>query len=149
MSNPGLTNAQQGGIPITPEAAWTTLMNAQVFNNVTTNANSTAHDVSDENALWVLIDIDSTLTPTDIRVLPQFSNDAGTTWWDFEEGFWASLFWEDGDTAGGINKAYLLPCGGQDLVRFRVVAQGTTAANLFTVSIIVRAFFGSFGVAHA
>lgn len=129
-------------------SAWATLMSAQVFNNVTTTANSTEHDISTESALWVHIFVGSTLAPTDIRVLPQFEDDAAQ-WWDFEEGLWASLFWEDTDTAAGIYKVFLLPCGGQDNVRFNVVATGTDANNLFTVTIKVREFHGSFSVAHA
>ena len=128
-------------------AAWTELLN-DTFDNVTTTANSTEHDVSTESALWVHIFIDSTLAPTDIRVLPQFEDD-GANWWDFEEGLWASLYWEDTDTAAGVYKAFLLPCGGQDNVRFNVVATGTDANNTFDCIIRVREFHGNFGVAHA
>jgi hypothetical protein len=99
--------------------------------------------------MWVLISIDSTLAPTDIRVLAQFSMDAGITWFDFEEGLWASLYWEDTDTASGINKCFLLPCGGMDEVRFVVTGTGTDATNYFDVTLRCRQFRGSFGVAHA
>ena len=134
---------------IRTESVWTTLMNAQIFNNVVTAANSLTHNIVGNGALWVHIFVTSGGTPTDIRVLAQFSDDGGSTWWDFEEGLWASLMWEDTDTAADIRKAYLLTCGGQDLVRFRVICNGTTAPNTFTCTIGVRAFRGNFGVAHA
>jgi len=129
--------------------AWPTLVNAVVFDAVTTAFNSIALDISGEGAIWVLIFVQSVGAPTNIRVLPQFSSDASVTWWDFEEGLWASLMWEDTDTAAGIHKAYLLPCGGQDLLRFNVVATGTGVGATFTVTIHARAFHGNFGVAHA
>ena len=153
-------NLQIGNEPVSPtnpvpveeitrtEAVWTTLMNAQVFDNVVTAFNSIAQGILNESAMWVLIEVTSAGAPTNVRVLPQFSMD-GALWWDFEEGLWASLMWEDTDTAAGINKVFLLPCGGQDVVRFAVVATGTGVGVTFTVSIHARAFHGNFGVAHA
>ena len=101
------------------------------------------------SALWMLVKIDSTLAPTNIRILPQFSIDGGNTWYDFEEGLWASLYWEDTDTATQIQKCFLLPCGGVDQVRFVLTGTGTDATNYFDVNLVVRQFRGSFGVAHA
>lgn len=134
---------------IRAEPAWTTLMNGQLFNNVVTAANSLVHNIEGYGATWVHVYVISAGAPTDIRVLAQYSDDGGTTWWDFEEGLWASLTWEDTDTAAGIRKAYLLTCGGQDLVRFRVICNGTTAVNTFICTIRCRSFYGNFGVAHA
>lgn len=130
-------------------AAWTTLFNAQRIDDDPTAANSPQFDVTGYNAVWILIDIDSTLAPTHLRVLAQFSDDAGTTWWDFEEGLWASLGWEDTDTASGINKAFLLPCGGIDLMRIRIIGTGTDGTNFFDVTILARSFRGNFAAAHA
>jgi hypothetical protein len=101
------------------------------------------------SALWMFVKIDSTLSPTDLRILAQFSIDGGNTWYDYEEGLWASLYWEDTDTATEILKAYLLPCGGVDQVRFVLTGTGTDAANYFDVNMVVRQFRGNFGVAHA
>lgn len=131
------------------EAAWTTLVNDIRIDDAPTFYNSAAMDITEYNAVWVLIDIDSTLAPTDLRVLAQYTHDGGTTWWDFEEGLWASLFWEDTDTASGINKAKLLQCGGVDSIRIRIVGTGTDATNFFDVTVLARAFRGNFGVAHA
>ena len=132
-----------------PAAAWTTLLNAVRLDDDPTFSYSAALDVSAQAALWVLVSIDSTLAPTNLRILVQCSEDGGTTWWDFEEGLWASLCWEDVDTAAGIKKAYLLPCGGLDTVRIGAIATGTDANNYFTVTVKARAFTGSFAAAHA
>jgi len=132
-----------------PDSAWTVLINGVVLDDDPTSYSSAAFDVSGDSAVWVLIAIDSTGAPTDIRILAQISHDSGTTWWDFEEGLWASLFWEDTDTASGILKGYLLPVGGMDAVRIRAIATGTDANNTFTVTVRVRSFRGNFGVAHA
>jgi len=143
------------GVPIISDvemilgSSWETLIDNVRIDDDPTFYNSAAFDVSIWSAVWVLIDIDSTLAPTNLRVVAQFSNDNGVTWWDFEEGLWASLYWEDVDTASGINKAFLLPCGGQDNMRIRVVGTGTDATNYFDVTVKMRGFRGNFGVAHA
>jgi len=131
------------------ESAWTTLIDNIRIDDAPTFYNSVAHNISTQSAVWVHIAIDSTLAPTNLRVIAQFTDDGGTTWWDFEEGLWASLYWEDLDTAAGINKAFLLPCGGQDSMRIRVVGTGTDATNFFDVTVKIRSFRGNFGVAHA
>lgn len=133
---------------IVSESAWTELLDV-VLDDDPTSANSSSHDISEHSALWVHIFIDSTGQPTNVRILAQFSDDNGVNWHDFEEGLWASLYWEDTDTASGIRKAFLLPCGGQNLVRFRAIGTGTGANDTFAVRIRVRAFRGNFGVAHA
>jgi len=131
-----------------PASAWTTLMTV-VLDNDPTEYSSQPLDVSGESALWVLIGIESTGTPTNIRIQAQISHDDGTSWWDFEEGLWASLYWEDTDTATAIQKAYLLPVGGVDMIRIRAIGTGTDANNTFTVIVLARAFRGNLGVAHA
>ena len=158
MKGRGLVNSSPAlgggvGIPVdgllATEAAWTTLIDAIRIDDAPTFYNSALMDVAGYSAVWVLIDIDSTLAPTDLRVLAQFSDDAGGTWWDFEEGLFASLYWEDTDTAAGINKTFLLPCGGIDDIRIRIVGTGTDATNFFDCTVLARAFRGNFGVAHA
>jgi hypothetical protein len=106
-------------------------------------------DVRGWQAAWVEIQIDSTLAPTDVRILAQYSIDGGVSWADFEEGLWASLYWEDTDTASGIRKIFLLPCGGVDQIRFVATATGSDATNFFDVTVIARQFRGSYATAHA
>ena len=115
---------------------------------VPTSYTSAPFDITSVSGAWVHIFIDSTGAPTNVRVLVQFSDD-GYTWWDFEEGLWASLYWEDADTAAGIHKAYLLPCAGQNLMRFCITGTGTAADATFWVMVKFRPFRGAYGMAHA
>lgn len=105
------------------------------------------------SATWVMVKLSSTLAPTNIRILAQFGYDQGggnvIDWYDFEEGLWGALYWEDTDVASGINKIFLLPCGGVDYIRFVATATGSDAANYFDVTVRCRQFRGNFGVAHA
>lgn len=144
----GLTPA---GNPIfvISEDAWTTLIDDQRLDDAPTSYDSAALDVDGWSAVWILVDIDSTLSPTNIRILAQFSDDGGSTWWDFVEGLWASLYWEDVDTASGIKEVFLLPCGGIDDIRIRAIGTGTDATNYFDVTVKARAFGGAFNMAHA
>ena len=144
-----ITNPLPVDVRTVTEAAWTTLLADTVFDGTPAVANSNSHDVSGQSALWMQIFIDSTGAPTDARIIAQFSHNNGANWSDFVEGLWASLYWEDTATAAGIRQMFLLPCGGQDLVRFRVVTTGTAPGATFTVGIRARAFRGNFGVAHA
>ena len=131
------------------EAAWATLINAIRLDDDPTSYSSAAQDSDGYAGAWVLIDIDSTLAPTDIRILAQWSHDGGTTWWDFVEGLWASLYWEDTATAAGILQAFNLPLGGIDTWRIRAIGTGTDANNYFDVTVLARCYRGSVGIAHA
>ena len=140
---------------IQAEHDWLELCNVRIDDAPTTFATKPYH-VDEESGLRVYIFVDSTLAPTHIRVVPEFSSDydgemppGNATWAMFEEGLWASLGWEDLDTASGIWKVYYLPLAGEDWVRFYLVGTGTDANNYFDVRIIVRPFQGAHGVAHA
>jgi hypothetical protein len=103
------------------------------------------------SAAWVMIRLNSTSNPTNIRILAQFGYDQGGSvvdWYDFEEGLWGALYWEDTDVADGVNKIFLLPCGGVDYIRFVATGTGTDGENYFDVTVQVRQFRGNFGVAH-
>ena len=129
--------------------AWTTLIDGIRLDNDPTFYNSAALDVEGYAMVALLVAIDSTLAPTDVRIVVQFSDDGGTTWWDYEEGFWASLYWEDTATATEIHKAFVLPVAGFDVMRIRAVATGTNAANYFDVTVKARPFTGAYMGAHA
>ena len=136
-------------------ANWEELLDA-TFDNVITEFNTKPYSVGHYGGAWVTFFIESTLAPTNIMVQPQYGLDyepgAATgvcIWPTFKEGFWASLGWEDVDTASGIWETYYLPCGGRDWVRFHIVANGTDAANTFRMRILIRKFRGAHGAAHA
>lgn len=126
------------------EGSWTTIMNAQRLDDDPTEANSSTHDVDGWAGAWVLFDIDSNGSPTRLRATAQFSDDNGTTWWDYKINVWAALLWEDQDTASGLTEAILLPCGGIDDVRIHMEATGSGASDYFDVTIKIRAFRGGF-----
>lgn len=130
------------------EDEWVTLIDDIRLDDDPTEYTSVSQDTDGLSALWVNIEVESTNAPTDVRLLAQFSyNDVA--WGDFEEGLWASLYYEDQDTAAGISDYFLLPCGGIDHVRFRVTASGTDATNYFDVTVRVRGFWGNFETAHS
>ena len=131
------------------EVNWTIVIDNVRLDDDPTSYNSDAQDSDGYSGTWVLVDIDSFGQPTDIRLIAQFSHDGGTTWWDFVEGLWASLYWEDTATADGINQAFNLPLGGIDTWRIRAVATGTDANNYFDVTVLARSFRGNAGMAHA
>ena len=147
----GINSGQDGdgavASVVVSEENWTTVINNVRVDDAPTAADGTPVTVTGWSALWVLLRIDSTLAPTNIRFIAQYL--VGGQWYDFEEGLWASLMWEDTDTASGVNKVFLLPCGGIDTVRIRAVGTGTDAGNFFDISVSVRAFRGNFAVAHA
>ena len=143
------TNPLPVDVRTVTEATWTTLLADTLLDGTPAVVNSNSLDVSGQGALWMQIFIDSVGAPTDARIIAQFSHNNGANWSDFVEGLWSSLYWEDTATAASIRQMFLLPCGGQDLVRFRVVTTGTAPGATFTIGIRARAFRGNFGVGHA
>lgn len=111
----------------------TTLLNAVVFNAATTNQNSAQVDVEPYRRFTLYLQVDSTLAPTTIQFLVQFSPDGGTTWHTYKQGLFASLFYEDTDVASTVYECFSGECAGR-LFRLRAVAVGTDATNLFTVT---------------
>lgn len=90
-----------------------------------------------EADLWqnflLYLDIDSTLSPTTLQVIVQFSDDGGTTWYSYFQDLFASLFYEDTDTASGITECFSGQVQGRDM-RVRIVGVGTDATNYFDVT---------------
>ena len=125
---------------IDTEAAWTTLHSAVRLDDSPTSANSANVDCDGYRGAWILCDIDSTLAPTTLQIIAQFSEDGGTTYWDYVEGVWASLFYEDTVVASGITHAYHLPLEGIDDFRIRIVAVGSDASKYFDVTIKARLY---------
>ena len=114
--------------------ALTTLVNAQVFDDVQTAYNSAKVDVDQWKHFLLYLDVDSTGTGDHIiQFIPQFSDDGGTTWYSWKQGLFASLFYEDVDTASGIKECFSGEVAGRDM-RLRVVATTTSATLKFTVT---------------
>lgn len=85
------------------------------------------------------ITIDSTLAPTDIQIILEFSNNDGSTWFQYRNDFWGDLRYEDTATASGINHCISSPLAGS-LMRVRVVGTGTTSTAYFDISVHVQPY---------
>lgn len=111
-----------------------TLINAVVFNAVTTTVSSNPVACDLFKKFMLFLNVVSTLTPTTIQFRVEFSDDGGTTWFQYKQGLFASLFYEDQDTATpGLQECFDGEAGGR-LFRLTAVATGTSAVNLFTVT---------------
>lgn len=111
----------------------TTLIDAVLLDDDPTYYNSAALDCSGFRNFLLYLSVDSTGAPTTVQFLVQFSDDGGTTWWTYKQGPFASLFYEDGDTATQINECFSGECAGR-LMRIRAVAVGTDGSKKFLVS---------------
>jgi hypothetical protein len=123
--------------PVPFRGTVSTIMSAQVFDDNPTSAASSSIDTDQYGWVNVHLNVDSTNAPTRIQFIPQFSNDAGTTWIDYDQDFYQAIHFEDTEVATAVNKGYQLPVFGDDF-RINVVATGTDATNTFTVTIKVQ-----------
>lgn len=98
-----------------------------------TSVNSDSLDVSLCREILCYLTMDSTLAPTTLQWIAQFSDDGGTTWYNFLQGIWAAMFFEDTEVASGVTYCFSCPAVGR-LFRLRAVAVGSDATNFFTVA---------------
>ena len=78
------------------------------------------------------LDIDSTGTPTDIEFIVQFSDD-NSTFYDYQNDFFADLRYEDTATAAGRQESVVGDCIGS-YFRLRTVPTGTSNIASFRVT---------------
>jgi len=83
------------------------------------------------------LDIDSTGTPTDLRIEIQFLEPQGSRWHTYKQGPFASLYWEDTDTASGIQECFSGECTGR-VFRLKLTCSGGSSSDYFTVSAAVE-----------
>ncbi len=115
-------------------SVFTTLIDDTTFDDTTTSENSAKVDCDQWKKFTLYLDVDSAGVGVHIiQFVPQFSDDGGTTWYTYKQGFFASLYYEDQDTADGITECFSGDCAGRDF-RLRVVATGTSATLTFTVT---------------
>ncbi|GAH00251.1 unnamed protein product [marine sediment metagenome] len=129
-----------GANAIASEAGWKTIIDGVVFDDDPTSMNSAPITVTGLNKVWVLLDIDSTSNPTTITFTPQYTDDGGNTYYDFQQGIWASMIFEDTATAAGIKKAFILDMAGIDMWRMSITTAGTDASKKFTVTVKTRGY---------
>lgn len=85
----------------------------------------------------LMLDIDSTTTPTTLQVKVQFLDRFSGKWYTYKQGPFAALFWEDGDTASGVQEAFVGDCLGRAM-RVTLTGVGTSSSAYFTVSAAVE-----------
>lgn len=131
VSNAVLANNAYGlGVrEITQRSAVQSLHAAQVLSNSPTNANSSLLDVSAYTLAAIYLDIAIANNPTSLTVIHQFSDDAGTTWYDYKD--LDRLFSDMSVTP--ILVCYQIPLIGGDF-RLRIVGEDTAASDTLTVT---------------
>ena len=92
----------------------------------------------------VYIHLDSTGTPHNIHIEPQFLDIQNGQWHTYKQGLFAALFYEDGDCASGLWEVFSGDCAGREM-RFKVtgVDSGNNNSDLgdshyFTISLSVE-----------
>jgi hypothetical protein len=78
--------------------------------------------------------IDSTGAPTTLQVKVEFLDRWTGKWHHYKQGPFASLFWEDTDTASGISECFTGDVLGRG-IRVTLTGVGTTGSAYFTVSV--------------
>jgi len=87
----------------------------------------------------LLLYIDSTLTPTDVHIEVEFLDQHTGKWYSYKQGVYASLYYEDSDTASGIYECFMGECSGRAM-RLKITGSGTTSSAYFTISASVELF---------
>lgn len=77
--------------------------------------------------------IDSTGSPTTLRVKLEYLDRWSGKWHTYKQGLFASLFYEDGDTASGVYECFSGSVMGRQ-IRITLTGVGTTGSAYFTVS---------------
>ena len=113
-----------------------TALNVEYDTSTTETNSSASQDCTRFREFLFMWTVTKNNTPTDIQAKVQFSDDGGTTWFDYRNDFWGQLIYDDVAVGSGFNRCYSGRCIG-DLMRVQVVATGLTgsggANNNFTV----------------
>jgi hypothetical protein len=117
----------------TARSVLTAILSTTVLDDDPTFVNSNSLDVAAFREIIVYLTMLSASTPTTLQWIAQFSDDGGTTWYDYLQGPWASMFFEDTVMTSTITEAYSVPAMGR-LFRLRAVATGSDGSKTFTIS---------------
>jgi hypothetical protein len=121
---------------IPQRSAITQLVNAQVYNNVTTTTSSASFDLTQYRYAVMYFIITKANTPTDIQMILEFTPDAGATWCIWSVDQWTDLRYAAAQVP--LNEAIPLNHVVGKTMRLRVVATGTTATITFTLTAYVE-----------
>jgi len=87
----------------------------------------------------LMLNIDSTSTPTTLHIELQFLSRWDGQWHTLKQGPFAALFYEDGDTASGIQECFEGMCAGREM-RLLITGVGTTSNEYFTITAALEFF---------
>lgn len=133
VSNRGAVWVKDGGPQRTGP---TQVFSSQVF-NATTSANSSTFDVTNARYLNIYFSLSESGSATDIRLIAQFSNDGGTTWFNWLVDQWVDLRYVPAQMS--LQEVIPLNYVVGTLFRLRGEAQGTDGSNTITLSAWVEA----------
>lgn len=108
------------------------LFDNKVINN-TTEQLSDGIDCPGYRHFGLFLAIDSTGSPTTLQIKVEFLDRWSGKWFTHKQGLFASLYYEDTDTASGIYEVFQGMCAGRS-VRITLTGVGTSAQAYFTVS---------------
>lgn len=83
------------------------------------------------------LDLDSTSTPTNIRIKVQYLDRWTGKWHTYKQGLFASLYYEDTDLASGIQECFSGEVMGRD-IRVTLTSVGTSGSAYFTASVAIE-----------
>ena len=112
------------------------LINQLLLNAVVTSHNSDGILCGAFRKFALHVRVKSDGTPTTVQFIVQFLNEVDGLWSTYKQGLFASLFYEDADTATEVQECFTGDVSGRQM-RVRVVGVGTDAANTFTVSAVL------------
>ncbi|MBI2869391.1 MAG: hypothetical protein HYX96_06165 [Chloroflexi bacterium] len=112
------------------------LLDHLIVNN-TTPRQSEAVDCAAFRRFLLYLGIDSTSTPTDVRIEVQFLDRWTGAWHTYKQGPFASMYFEDQDTASGVYECFEGECMGRAL-RLKVTGSGTSGSAYFDISAAVE-----------
>lgn len=113
------------------------LLDQVVFNNLVSSEVSDGVPCQGFRHFGLFLRIKSSGAPTDVRFIIEFYDQWAKKWYVYKQGLFASLYYEDADTATEVDECFSGDCAGRQM-RVRVVATGTTSTLTFTVSAAVE-----------
>ena len=116
-----------------------TLAEDVIFNDLLTTYYSKLVPTKGFSRFALYLFIDSTGAPTDIRFQVHFTRAPQEPYYEYRQGPFASLFYEDADTASGLADVFNGDVVG-DFLGVRIVATGTTSTLLFQVTVGLQLF---------
>lgn len=127
--------------PLLQRSDYVKCMSSQVFDNINVNTDVFGGEelpCKRGSEIEIYVTIDSLGTGNhNIQLGFEFSLDDGTTWFRVDHGFEQAIWFEDVETASGINRCYVIPSRG-DRMRVFGRSRNTTALLTFTVDIFAK-----------